>query len=157
MGVLRLLVLAGMLNGQTPGRVDSDGEWTSWLLPHTSVDLSLVSSIIYPRDKELMTSPRLPDIGDSERLRSIPRYFPPPPMWMELTGSVPISPPHNPTPRSSAPFQPLNPSTLFPTSHTPHRVNWGHGLHCIQSLEGRTRGIGEVLATVHRGDCREVG
>ena len=72
MEVLRLLVPVGMLRGQTPGRVDSDGEWTSWLLPHTSVDLSLVSSIIYPRDKELMTSPRISDIGDSERLCSIP-------------------------------------------------------------------------------------
>ena len=79
MEVLRLLVLAGMLNGRMRGRADSDGEWTSWLLQHTSVDLSLVSSIIYPRDKELMTSPRLSDIGDSERLRSIPRYFLSPP------------------------------------------------------------------------------
>ena len=30
--------------------------------------------IIYPRDKELMTSPSLSDIGDSERLCSIPWY-----------------------------------------------------------------------------------
>jgi len=158
MVVLQLLVLAGMLNGQTPGRVVSDGEWTLWLLPPTSVGLLLVRSTIYPRDKELMTSPRLPDIGDTERLRSIPWYvLCGSILWQRLTGSISISTPHNTSPRSSAIIQPLNPSTLFPASHTPYRIDWSNGLHCIQSLERCARGIREILVTVHRGDCREVG
>lgn len=67
MGVHRLLVPVGMLRGRTLGRVDLDGEWTLWLLPPTSVDLLLVCSFAYHyQDKELTTSTRLPDIGDSE-------------------------------------------------------------------------------------------
>jgi hypothetical protein len=66
MGVHRQLVPVGMLRGRTLGRVDLDGEWISWLLPPTSVDLLLVCFLRYHIDKELMTSTRLPDIGDSE-------------------------------------------------------------------------------------------
>ena len=132
MVVPRLLVLAGMLNGQTPGRVVSDGEWTLWLLPPTSVGLLLVRSTIYPRDKELMTSPRLPDIGDTERLRSIPWYvLCGSILWQRLTGSIPISTPHHSPARPSAPLQPLNPSTLFLTPHTPYWIDRSDYLHCI--------------------------
>jgi hypothetical protein len=67
MGALRLLPAVGMLRGRTLGRVGLDGEWISWLLPPTSVDLLLVCSFTqHHKDKELTTSPRLPDIGDSE-------------------------------------------------------------------------------------------
>jgi hypothetical protein len=132
MGVHRQLVPVGMLRGRTLGRVDLDGEWILWLLPPTSVDLLLVSSFVYRyQDKELMTSTRLPDTGDSERLRSIPWYLPLPPTWIELTGSISIRPTHYPPPRSSTPIQPLNSTTLFPTSHPPHRVNWSDVLHCV--------------------------
>ena len=156
--VPRLLVPVGMLKGRMHGRVDLDGEWTLWLLPPTSVDLFLVRSTIYPPDKELMTSPRLPDIGDTERLRSIPWYvLCGSILWQRLTGSIPISTPHHSPARPSAPLQPLNPSTLLLTPHTPYRIDRSNGLYCIQSLEGRARGIREVLATVHWGDCREVG
>jgi hypothetical protein len=67
MGVHRQLVPVGMLRGRTLGRVDLDGEWILWLLPLTSVGLLLVCSLTYHhKDKKLMTSPRLPDIGDSK-------------------------------------------------------------------------------------------
>jgi hypothetical protein len=67
MVVLRLLVAVEMLRERTLGRVVSDGEWISWLLPPTSVDLLPVSSLAcYHKDQDLMTSPRLPDIGDTE-------------------------------------------------------------------------------------------
>jgi hypothetical protein len=67
MVVLRLLVAVGMLRERTLGRVDSDGEWTLWRLPPTSEDLSLASSLAYyHKDTELTTSPRLPNIGDTE-------------------------------------------------------------------------------------------
>jgi hypothetical protein len=131
MGVHRQLVLVGMLRGRTLGRVDLDGEWTLWLLPRISVDLLLVCSFAYCHGRELMTSPRLPDIGDSERLRSISWYLPLPPTWIKLTGSLPIRPPHYPPPRSSTPIQPLNSATLFPTAYPPHRINWSDRLHCV--------------------------
>jgi hypothetical protein len=67
MGVHRQLVPVGMRRGRTLGRVDLDGEWTLWLLPPTLGGLLLVCSFAYHyQDKELMTSTRLPDIGDSE-------------------------------------------------------------------------------------------
>jgi hypothetical protein len=67
MGVRRQLVLVGMLRGRTLGRVDLDGEWTLWLPPLTSVDLLLVCSLTcHHKDIQLMTSTRLPDIGDSK-------------------------------------------------------------------------------------------
>jgi hypothetical protein len=150
MGVHRQLVPVGMLRGRTLGRVDLDGEWILWLLPPTSVDLLLVSSFVYRyQDKELMTSTRLPDTGDSERLRSIPWYLPFPPTWIKLTGSISIRPPNDPPPRSSTPIQPLNSTTLFLTAYPPHRVNWSDRLHCVQGLERCARGIGEILVTVH--------
>jgi len=130
MVVHRPLVLVGMLRGRTLGRVDLDGEWTLWLLPPTSVDLLLVcSSTYHHNDKELTTSPCLPDIGDTKRLRSIPWYLFPSPTWMKLTSSIPIRPPHYPSPRLITPIQPPNSSTLFPTSHSPHRVNWSNCIH----------------------------
>jgi hypothetical protein len=154
MGVHRQLVPVGMLRGRTLGRVDLDGEWILWLLPLTSVGLLLVCSLTYHhKDIQLMTSTRLPNTGDSERLRPIPWYLPLPLTWIKLTGSIPIRPPHYPPPRSPAPIQPLDPTTLFLTAYPPHRVNWSDRLHCVQGLERCARGIGEVLVTVHWGDC----
>jgi hypothetical protein len=132
MGVHRQLVLVGMLRGRTLGRVDLDGEWTLWLPPLTSVDLLLVCSLTYHhKDIQLMTSTRLPNTGDSERLRSIPWYLPPSTTWIKLTGSISIRPTHYPPPRSSTPIQPLNSTTLFLTAYPPHWVNWSNGLHCV--------------------------
>ena len=79
--------------------------------------------------RPLMTSPRLPNTGDTERLRAIPWYLPASPTWIKLTSSIPIRPPHHPSSRLITPIQPLNSSTFFPTSHSPHRINWSDGLH----------------------------